>query len=118
MKIRKILEKEMCQELDEGTARTGDDKSAFRKSNEGWMQTKVKVATVDEQIMSVMKHLDNLRTQLILGKAKDQAAVDLNIHWLMVELDTGNHCILLATSSCAVLSIFTLHLEFPTLNIA
>ncbi|XP_024365341.1 uncharacterized protein [Physcomitrium patens] len=91
MKIRKILEKEMCQELDEGTARTGDDKSAFRKSNEGWMQTKVKVATVDEQIMSVMKHLDNLRTQLILGKAKDQAAVDLNIHWLMVELDTGGN---------------------------
>jgi len=84
------MEKEMCEEPDVETARTGNDKVDSRKSKEWWVQIKAKLAIVDQQISNLIKHLDNLRTLLQLGKAKDQAAVDLNIHWLMVELDTGN----------------------------
>jgi len=94
------MEKEMCEEPDIETARTGNDKRDPQKSKEWWVQIKVKIAMVDQQISNLMKHLDNLRTQLQLGKAKDQAAVDLNIHWLMVELDTGNCRSCSATSPC------------------
>lgn len=100
IKTRKDMEKEMCEEPDIETARTGSDKSDPRKSKEWWVQIKAKISMVDQQISNLVKHLDNLRTQLQLGKAKDQAAVDLNIHWLMVELDTGNRRTCSATSPC------------------
>lgn len=62
-----------------------------RGSKEWWVQIKAKITIVDQQISNLIKHLDNLRTLIQLGKVKDQAAVDLNIHWLMVELDIGGN---------------------------
>lgn len=99
IKTRKGMEKEMCEEPDIEAAMTGDSNSSSRKSQEWWVQTKAKALTVDQQILNVMRHLDNLRGQLDLGKEKDQAAVNLSIHWLMVELDTGNRHTFPATSS-------------------
>ncbi|KAG0570673.1 hypothetical protein KC19_6G179500 [Ceratodon purpureus] len=91
IKSRKDIEKEMCDQPDIETARTGNDKNDSRKNKEWWDQTKAKVCMIDHEISNLMKHLDHLRIQLHVGKAKDQAAVDLNIHWLMVELDTGGN---------------------------
>lgn len=84
----------MCEEPDIETSRTGNDMTSSRKSEEWWVKTKANVSMIDHQISNLMKYLDHLRIQLHLGKAKDQAAVDLNIHWLMVELDTGNRMFL------------------------
>lgn len=91
IKTRKDMEREICEESDSEIARRGNDKNESRQCKEWWVQTKAKVCMIDHQILNLMKHLDHLRIQLHLGKAKDQAAVDLNIHWLMVELDTGGN---------------------------
>ena len=80
----------MYEESDFETSRTGDYYSGSRKSKEWWVETKEKVSTVDEEILIVMKHLDDLRSQLDLGKARDQAAMDWKVHWLTVELETSN----------------------------
>lgn len=88
-KIRKDLEKDIGEESEVDDSASGDVESGSQRTKEWWAQMKAKITTVDQQILHLMKRLDILRTDMQLGKAKDQAAVDLNIHWLMVELDTG-----------------------------
>jgi hypothetical protein len=88
-KIRKDLEKDIGEESEVEHSASGDVESGSHRTTEWWAQMKAKITTVDQQILRLMKRLDILRTDMQLGKAKDQAAVDLNIHWLMVELDTG-----------------------------
>lgn len=84
------MEKDIGEESEVEDSASGDVESGSQRTKEWWAQMKAKITTVDQQILHLMKRLDILRTDMQLGKAKDQAAVDLNIHWLMVELDTGN----------------------------
>lgn len=50
---------------------------------------KSKLASVNQKIRRLLKELDNLNRELRVSKAREQAAIDLSIHWLMVELDSG-----------------------------
>lgn len=91
IKTHKDLEKDISEASMMVTSGLRDGGVSPRRSEEWWIQTKAKLTTVDQQILHLMKRLDFLHTDMQLGKAKDQAAIDLNIHWLMIELDTGWH---------------------------
>ena len=91
IKTHKDLEKDISEASMMAISGLGDGGVSPRRSEEWWIQTKAMLTTVDQQILHLMRRLDLLRTDMQLGKAKDQEAIDLNIHWLMVELDTGWH---------------------------
>jgi len=92
MKNQKDLEKEMGEAvaavLEMNTPGRGGAVGS-QKTDEWWVQIKSRLSVTEQQVLHLTKCLDCLQADMQLSKAKEQAAVDLNIHWLMVELDTG-----------------------------
>lgn len=88
MRTLRDLEKEMYEAI-----KSEHDSKLTKKelaAKEGlWEQSCAKATTVDKQIQYLMGKLDYLVEDMQMTKAKEQAAVDLSIHWLMMELDTG-----------------------------
>lgn len=60
------------------------------RGNRSLVHCRNKAATLDEHKRKVLNRLDFLNKELQLSRAREQAAIDLNIHWLMVELDSGS----------------------------
>lgn len=83
--------------MSEASAAEKHDGPTPCKPEECRLEMEEKMNTVDNQILHLMTRLDYLRKDMQLGMAREQEAIDLNIHWLMVELDTGTCPIVLQT---------------------
>ena len=97
-KSRKDLEKEFFRYFEHGS--DGQKK----RSSDGYWKFEEKVKSLDIQLFSIIKQMDSLRKEAHENKSKEQESIDLWIHWVMVELDTGIFASCLCNSGLVFLS--------------
>ncbi|BFI30707.1 hypothetical protein MPTK2_3g14780 [Marchantia polymorpha subsp. ruderalis] len=90
VRASKDVEKNMVDGADTEKSVSGLTESPER-GNRSLVHCRNKAATLDEHKRKVLNRLDFLNKELQLSRAREQAAIDLNIHWLMVELDSGGN---------------------------
>ncbi|CAM6128668.1 unnamed protein product [Calypogeia fissa] len=91
IKMSRDIDKNIMTEIHDLDKSNVDSKEPSETSQDKWSKSKINNESGNQQICALLKRLDHLNKELQVSKAREQAAIDLSIHWLIVELDSGGN---------------------------